>query len=143
MIKQNIAKLNRIINRPLNENDIRRFGQLLPHFRGVFMRNRLPKPSNMEWQCGVINLDDMEGKGTHWVSYYRKNSMCYYFDSFGNLQPPQEFLHYIGADNNKCKIYYNHRAYQTYKKVNCGHLCMKFLYEMYLNENNKQSDSAI
>lgn len=139
MIKQNIAKLNRIIDRPLNENDIRQFGQLLPHFRGVFMRNSLPKPSNKKWECGVINLDNTDGIGTHWVSYYRKNIMCYYFDSFGNLQPPREFLHYIGADsnNNKCKIHYNHKAYQTYAKVNCGHLCMKFLYEMYLNETNK------
>lgn len=138
MIKQNVAKLNRRIDRPLNENDIRRFGQLLPHFRGVFMRNSLPKSSfNKKWECGVINLDDTDGIGTHWVSYYRKNNMCYYFDSFGNLQPPQEFVDYIGADNNKCKIYYNHRAYQTYSKVNCGHLCMKFLYEMYLNETKK------
>lgn len=136
MIKRNITILNRIVNKPLNELDILRFGQPIPQLRGVFMRDGLPKPSSCKkYECGVINLDDDSGVGTHWVSYYRKNKICYYFDSFGNLQPPQEFIHYLG---DKCMIYYNHKAYQTYQKVNCGHLCIKFLYDMYNQKKQKR-----
>lgn len=94
------------------------------------MRNTLPNPDSCkQLECGVINLDDESGVGTHWVSYYRNKMNCYYFDSFGNLQPPREFVRYVG---NKCMIYYNHARYQTYGKVNCGHLCIKFLYNMYM-----------
>lgn len=93
------------------------------------MRNGLPKyNSRRKHECGVINLDDISGMGTHWVGYYCKNNVCYYFDSFGNLQPPKELIDYLG---NKCTIYFNYKIYQTAKTVNCGHLCMSFLYHMY------------
>ena len=38
----------------------------IPRFRGVFLRDNLPvEPKRME--CGVLNLDDTSGNGTHWV----------------------------------------------------------------------------
>lgn len=50
------------------------------------MRTNLPKRCRKH-ECGIINLDNEEGPGTHWVGYYKKdNSTCYYFDSFGDLQ---------------------------------------------------------
>lgn len=129
LIRRNISAMNRMINEPLTESDILYFAQPLPHFRGVFMRNDLPKrPGCLKNECGVINLDDWKGSGTHWVSYCRKNENCYYFDSFGNLQPPKEFVQYVG---DKCKIHYNYNSFQKFGTVNCGHLCLKFLYKMY------------
>lgn len=91
------------------------------------MRNNLPNKCRKN-ECGVINLDNKNGDGTHWVCYHKKNKECYYFDSFGNLPPPQEFVHYIGSN---CKIHYNYHPFQNFNTVNCGHLCLKFLYEMY------------
>ena len=42
----------------------------IPRFRGVFLRDNLPVvPKRME--CGVLNLDDTSGNGTHWVAWYR------------------------------------------------------------------------
>ena len=53
----------------------------IPHFRGVFMRNDLPrKPLTQE--CGILNLDGVPGRGTHWVCWY-KNNDNFSFDSFG------------------------------------------------------------
>lgn len=114
-------------NRPLSDIDINKFANLyLHHFRGVFMRNDLPtKYKSVE--CGVINLDDKDGNGTHWCAYYKINNKCYYFDSFGNLKPPHEFINYLGS---KCLIFYNYGRYQDYDTFNCGHLCLQFLYEM-------------
>ena len=40
-------------------------------FRGVFVRDNLPRKPNKN-ECGVLNLDDSFGNGTHWVSWYRK-----------------------------------------------------------------------
>jgi hypothetical protein len=114
-------------NRPLNEIDIHEWIKKLNihHFRGVFMRNSLPS-NPLQRECGIINLDTIEGPGTHWVAYYRNKKTVNYFDSFGNLPPPIELVKYLGSD---CKIYYNYKKYQNYGSINCGQLCLHFLYE--------------
>lgn len=96
-------------------------------FRGIFMRDQLPKKPKTE-ECGIINLDNHAGTGTHWVAYYKLNKNVMYFDSFGNLQPPKEFVNYIGSDT---KILYNHDRYQDFNTINCGHLCLKFLHKLF------------
>ena len=65
----------------------------IPGFRGVFVRNNLPrKPGNVE--CGILNLDDASGKGTHWVAWSRAGKNKFYFDSYG-IQPPLELVEYL------------------------------------------------
>lgn len=96
------------------------------------MRNNLPKRCNKQ-ECGVINLDNRNGPGTHWVSYHKHENTCYYFDSFGDLHPFNEFINYIG---NKCEINFNYTQYQTYDSVVCGHLCLKFLFTLAFNIEN-------
>lgn len=89
------------------------------HFRGVYMRNTLPKkPKKVE--KGIINLDSMEGDGTHWVCYSKKNNVVQYYDSFGNLPPPLEFVKYM----QNCDIYFNRECEQQENTVICGHLCI-------------------
>lgn len=94
------------------------------------MRNNLPKRCQ-KFECGVINLDDMENPGTHWVSYYKHNRTCFYFDSYGNLQPFKEFVKYVGK---KCVIHFNYKQFQTYDSIICGHLCLKFLFNLMYDE---------
>lgn len=119
--------INALKHRPLTNIDILKLTKNLPHFRGCFMRNTLPKRCNKR-ECGVINLDDKDGPGTHWVSYYKKDDgTCYYFDSFGDLPPCKEFIDYVG---DRCKILYNYKRKQTFNSIICGHLCLKFLYHM-------------
>lgn len=107
-----------------------KYAQGLHHFRGTFMRNNLPKTC-LKNESAIINLDDVNGPGTHWVAYLKKGKAAYYFDSFGNLPPPVELIQYLGSNS---KIYYNYKRYQSFGTVNCGHLCLKFLFEL----NNKQ-----
>lgn len=90
------------------------------------MRNTLPKYCR-KIESGVINLDDKNGPGTHWVSYYKNGKTCLYFDSYGDLQPFSEFIKYVGND---CKIHFNYKRYQPFDTVICGHLCLKFLFEI-------------
>lgn len=96
------------------------------------MRDRLPDRVK-RIECGVINLDDHNGPGTHWVAYYKKNNNVVYFDSFGNLQPPAEFIKYVGGE---CSVMYNYDKYQNFGDINCGHLCLSFLYKAF-DESNK------
>lgn len=85
------------------------------------MRDELPKkPLKME--CGIINLDCSSNCGTHWVAYGKINNYIEYFDSYGNLKPPKEFIKYMGPH-----IRYNYDNFQGNNLYNCGHLCLKFL----------------
>lgn len=112
-------------NRPLTNHELNKYAFCLriPFFRGVFMKDRLPK---CIWrnETGIVNLDNTSGPGTHWVCYKKILGTVYYFDSFGNLPPPKELQKYFSCTTN---IFYNNESVQTYDSVVCGHLCLEFL----------------
>ena len=87
----------------------------IKHFRGVFMRDDLPKKKRNK-ECGIVNLADSLSDGTHWVCYFNH----YYFDSYG-LPPPLEIVEYLG-ENLEYNIYQIQKSGQI-----CGHLCLYFL----------------
>lgn len=89
------------------------------------MRNDLPKNGPRRRESAIVNLDDKDGPGTHWVAYKKIGDEVVYFDSFGNLRPPSDLVGYLGVGSVK----YNHERYQNYGTVDCGHLCLKFLSE--------------
>lgn len=123
-IRNNENKLV-IPNIALSNEDLIMYATCLkiPFFRGVFMRDGLPKKI---WknETGIVNLDASSGPGTHWVCYKKLKNKVYYFDSFGNLPPPLELQKYfIGAD----EILYNYDRMQNFNTLVCGHLCLEFL----------------
>ena len=61
-------------------------------------------------ECGVLNLDDTTGNGTHWVAWYRDNGKNYYFDSYG-IQPADELKRYL-----RSPIFYNTEQIHLNKK---------------------------
>lgn len=109
--------------KPLTEWDIKEYGSGAKHFRGVFMRDTLPTKPRVN-ECAVVNLDQNIGPGTHWVAYRKMRDRIIYFDSFGNLPPPRELLHYF----RNYDVYYNFSAFQSYNTTYCGQLCIQFLY---------------
>lgn len=124
------------MNRPLNENDLKTYAKRLKikYFRNVFMRDNLPKKPYQN-ECAIVNLDSINGPGTHWVAYCKKNNHVYYYDSFGDLPPPLELVNYFGGGGGcgsggggGANIYYNYLKYQNFNTVICGHLCLTFLY---------------
>lgn len=88
------------------------------------MRTNLPKSIQIN-ECGIINLDDFNGPGTHWVAYVKRSNIITYFDSYGNLPPPLEVERYFNPSKNV--IRYNHQRYQADSSSNCGQLCLIFL----------------
>ena len=79
-------------NKPLNNFEILDAVKKIDliNFRGVFLRNPLPKKPKRH-ECGIMNLDDSSGNGTHWVAWFKRGNDKWYLDSFGF--PPNIFLH--------------------------------------------------
>lgn len=100
-----------------------RLCKYIPNFRGVYMRNSLPKKPLLR-ECAIVNLDDKSGIGTHWVAYKKRGNHVSYFNSFGDLKPPRELIKYFGK---RSVIFYNKRKYQSFKSNKCGIYCVKFL----------------
>ena len=80
---------------------IKRLG--IKHFRGIYSRDRLPKKISKE--CGIINLDDIQGPGTHWVCYRNLDLVVEYFDPFGLIMP-NEALEYFHTSGGYWCLYY-------------------------------------
>ena len=59
----------------------------IKRFRGIYSRDALPDKIYKK-ECGIINLDDIEGQGTHWVCYRNlEKNLVEYFDPFGLIMP--------------------------------------------------------
>lgn len=115
--------------RALSNEDLLKYVKLLkiPHFRGIFMRDTLPSTIHSV-EAGIVNLDSDSGRGTHWTAYVKDGYNIKYFDSFGNLKPPLELITYFKSGRKPIQIKYNYDRYQSMNAFNCGHLCLKFLY---------------
>ena len=54
----------------------------IPNFRTVCMRDELAvRPRQKE--CGILNLNTHDQKGTHWTCWFKDGKERYYFDSYG------------------------------------------------------------
>lgn len=89
------------------------------------MRDDLPRRVRKN-ESGIVNLDTTRGSGTHWVCYRKRNNIVEYYDSYGNLRPPPELVHYWNSGG-AVTVRYNYKRKQ--RKYNCGHLCLSFLHE--------------
>lgn len=92
-------------------------------FRGVFMRDQLPKKIKPT-EYGIVNLDSSTGPGTHWVCYVvdKKLPFNLYFDSFG-LPPPEELVDYLSGK----KLTYNSSQIQNIESSACGYYCVDII----------------
>ena len=91
-IQLNSHSRNHFVIKPLSNFDLMNWVKELgiKHLRGIYSRDGLPKKIRKE--CGIINLDDIQGPGTHWVCYRNIDSVVEslpvveYFDPFDNAK---------------------------------------------------------
>ena len=62
----------------------------------MYSRNNLP--NKIKKGAYVINLDEYENAGTHWVSLFAKPKYTVYFDNFGIEHIPKEINKFINND---------------------------------------------
>ena len=116
------------INHPMSNFEIMNWVKnvKIKNFKGI-----ISKVKNISGQCFIINLDDTEGPGTHWVAVKISKDYINVFDSFG-LQPPQELVNLCYTFN---KLYkYESNQFQDLSSILCGYYCLYFLKEF--NGNN-------
>ena len=64
----------------LTSFEIKKYYQEKPRFNGVYSRNNLSK---MKDETYMINHDEYESIGTHWIALHINAKNVTYFDSFG------------------------------------------------------------
>ena len=106
---------------PLTKIEISEYYKNEPRFNGVYSRNNLP--SKIKKGAYVINLDEYENTGTHWVSLFVKANKVIYFDSFGIEHIPEEIDKFIGNKKLKASIF----KIQAYDSIMCGYFCIEFM----------------
>ena len=106
---------------PLTNIEINEYYINEPRFNGVYSRNNLPK--TIKKGAYVINLDEYENTGTHWIALFVKTNEVIYFDSFGIEHIPKEIEHAIGNKEIKASIF----RLQAYDSIMCGYYCIEFI----------------
>ena len=99
----------------------------IKHFRGIYSRDGLPKKIRKE--CGIINLNDMTGPGTHWVCYRNIDNLVEYFDPFGLIMPNEALEYFRTASPSGKRIVYSMDEIQNLSTVLCGYWCLYYLFE--------------
>ena len=98
----------------------------IKHFRSIYSRDRLPNQIRKK-ECGIINLDSIEGEGTHWVCYRNiDENMVEYFDPFVLIMP-HEIHHYLLTPGKK--VIFSQDEIQNRNTVLCGYWCSYYLIE--------------
>ena len=118
-----------IVIKPLSNFDLMDWVKKLgiKHFRGIYSRDALPK--NIKKECGVVNLDDIQGPGTHWVCYRNINNVVEYFDPFGLIMPNEALKYFNTASPSGKQIVYSIDEIQNRSTVLCGYWCLYYLLE--------------
>ena len=95
--------------------------------RGIYSRDGLP--NKIKKECGIINLDDIQGPGTHWVCYRNLDSVVEYFDQFGLIMPNEALKYFNTASPSGKQIVYSIDEIQNRNTVLCGYWCLYYLLE--------------
>ena len=121
---------------PLTNIEISEYYSNELRFNGVYSRDNLPKITKKG--AYVINLDEYENAGTHWIALFIKTNEVIYFDSFGIEHIPEEINKCIrskelrakalgSAVGNNKKIKANIFRIQAYDSIMCGYFCIEFI----------------
>ena len=112
---------------PLTNFEIDRYLQHIPHYRGTYMSDRLPKKMKLN-EITVVNLDIHPG--THWCLIYNSPKIGYsiYIDPFGVI-PNVQTSKYMKLGDKPIK--YNTLQIQHIDSVLCGYYCIYFAIELH------------
>ena len=101
--------------------EIQKYYENEPRFNGVFSRDNLLK--KIKDGAYVINLDEYEDIGTHWIALFCNRNEIVYFDSFGVEHVPEEIKEFVGNKNIIANIF----RVQANNSVMCGYFCIRFI----------------
>ena len=92
-------------------------------FIGVFPADKLPKKKTKPEGYYIVNLDNSNQGGSHWVCIECRNTgLNSYFDSYGLPPPYPSFRKFM-----KNKYRYNSRQLQHPLSTTCGQWCLYYV----------------
>jgi hypothetical protein len=80
--------------------------------------------------CYVVNLQNSDKPGSHWVALYIHLNNAIYFDPFGEIYPYEIYT----FTKNK-NLLFNHDTIQNLEQQCCGYYCIDFLNFMHTKTN--------
>ena len=104
----------------LTKFEIQKYYENEPKFNGVYSSNNLSKIKDGLY---IINLDEYESIGTHWIALYVNDNNVTYFGNFGVEHILKETKQFIG---NKIIIANIYRI-QACDSILCGYFCIGFI----------------
>ena len=135
-MKEVKKKLNSLLPfHPLTNIEINEYYKNERRFNRVYSRNNLP--NKIKKGAYVINLDQYENTGAHWVALFVKPKYMVYFDSFGIEHIPKEINKFICSKKLRAKalgsavgnndIKSNIFRIQAYDSIMCRYFCIEFI----------------
>ena len=131
-MKEVKKKLNSLLTfHQLTNIDISEYYVSESRFNGVYSRDNLPKITKKG--AYIINLDEYENTGTHWIALFVKPNEVIYFDSFGIEHIPKEINKFIGNEQSSSakarnkNIKANIFRIQAYDSIMYGYFCIEFI----------------
>jgi hypothetical protein len=123
--KQNLKVMTKILGKGSTTNhELHKVGkQLFKHnFGGVFSADQIDSMDKGKYF--IVNLDDSDEKGSHWIAVARRGKHLLVYDSFGRrlLKILPELL-----DEDAIIIESEHDSEQKDIEENCGQRCLSFL----------------
>jgi hypothetical protein len=116
-----------MLNDVLSNFDIQRIcSHIGIKLNGIFMKDQV---NNTNFKDGnyIMNLENSNQSGSHWVSFVKKGDCVYYSDSYG-VRPPENIYNLFL--NNCSKVYVNMKPFQSLNSKKCGWYAIYFLYSM-------------
>jgi hypothetical protein len=100
----------------------------IPHYVNARMKDELSNKTVADYECGIINLENSNQLGSHWIMYYktpeseRSPEICIGYSSYGDPLP-DELKNYLGD-----KIYTSDIQIQDFQSKACGYYCLAILF---------------
>ena len=100
------------------------------NYIGAFSKDNVPILKNNE--SAIINLQNSDRNGSHWVSYKRIGNKIFYFDSYAVSFIPDIIKNQYPNHKFICNIY----RIQSMDSNQCGRFCILFVRGNIKNEND-------
>ena len=101
--------------------------------KGIFMKDEFKLP--IEQGYYIMNLENSNEDGSHWVAFIKNKSDIFYHDSYAVIMPQNQYDLFKLEKNN---IYYNTLQKQGLETTSCGWWSIYFLYYMYYSKGSFQ-----
>ena len=100
------------------------------NYIGTYSKDNVPILKNN--QSTIINLQNSDKNGSHWVSYKKVGNKIFYFDSFAVSFLPDIIQNQYQNHKFICNIY----IIQSIDSNQCGRYCILFIKSNIKNEND-------